>query len=50
MSIGHDARGKPLIEPNERLAGQLALRRARTHLTLTDEADHALAMVVIEQQ
>jgi holo-[acyl-carrier protein] synthase len=49
VAIAHDTRGKPSIVPSARLAAALRARGLRAHVTLTDEADHALAFVVLEK-
>jgi holo-[acyl-carrier protein] synthase len=43
IAVGHDARGKPLIAASERIKQEMAVRALSAHITLTDEADHALA-------
>jgi holo-[acyl-carrier protein] synthase len=48
IAVGHDGKGRPLIRVSEMLAGKMAARKLLSHLTLTDEADHALAFVVLE--
>ena len=51
ICIGHDRRGKPIIEPHAELA---ALLRARgvvaSHVSITDEQDVAVAFVVLERE
>ena len=49
ISVGRDARGKPLVEPDARMAEHLrAMGVTRTHLSLTDDAGVAVAFVVLE--
>jgi holo-[acyl-carrier protein] synthase len=48
VAVGHDARGKPLIAPSARIREAMAAQSVSAHITLTDEADHALAFVVLE--
>ncbi len=48
IAVGHDSFGKPLISPSERIRQHMATRSMSAHITLTDEADHALAFVVLE--
>lgn len=49
ITVGRDARGKPLIVPREDMAGHLAsLGVARSHISLTDDAGVAVAFVVLE--
>jgi holo-[acyl-carrier protein] synthase len=50
ISIGHDRRGKPLIEPHPDLAAYLKdLRVSSSHVSITDEQDFAVAFVILEQ-
>jgi holo-[acyl-carrier protein] synthase len=50
ISVGHDRRGKPIIEPHSDL---LRLMQARgvgaSHISITDEQDVAIAFVVLEK-
>ena len=49
ISVGRDARGKPLIEPSPAMARHLdSLGVVRAHLSLTDDQDVAMAFVVLE--
>lgn len=49
ISVGRDARGKPLIVPSEAMARHLeALGVVRAHVSLTDDRDIAMAFVVLE--
>lgn len=49
VRIEHDHRGKPLIATSESLAHKLrGAGVGFAHLSISDEADHALAFVVIE--
>jgi holo-[acyl-carrier protein] synthase len=49
ISVGRDPKGKPLVEPDARMAAHLAsLGVTRAHLTLTDDAGIAVAFVVLE--
>jgi holo-[acyl-carrier protein] synthase len=41
--------GRPQAVPNGALAAWLATRRWIAHVSLSDEIDHALALVIIEQ-
>lgn len=50
LSIGHDARGKPLFHYSDDLARYLAERRMAAHLSLSDETDYVVAFAVIEYQ
>ena len=50
VRITHDALGKPLIETSPILMDKLQAQRiTQMHLSITDEAEQALAFVVIEQ-
>jgi holo-[acyl-carrier protein] synthase len=49
ITIGRDPRGKPLVVPSEAMKRHLdSLGVARAHVTLTDDADVAFAVVVLE--
>lgn len=48
IAVAHDPRGKPLIAPSERIGQEMAARSMLAHITMTDEADHAVAFVVLE--
>lgn len=48
IGIGHDALGKPAFEFSPELAAHLALKGLSAHLSLSDEADSALAFVILE--
>jgi holo-[acyl-carrier protein] synthase len=50
MGVGHDARGKPIIVCNAELSAYMAERGiGESHISITDERDHALAFVVLER-
>ena len=50
IAVGHDPRGKPIIEPHADLARRMAeLGIVGSHVSITDEQDSALAFVVLEQ-
>lgn len=50
VSVAHDARGKPLIAVSESLAKKITQEKiVATHISLSDENDHALAFVVLEK-
>ena len=50
VSVSHDESGKPLIRTSEVLQAKLYARQIiHTHLSITDEAEQALAFVVIEK-
>ncbi len=49
IGIGHDAAGRPLFQPSDAIAEYLRSRGVvRTHLTISDERDYAVAFVVFE--
>ncbi len=49
ISLGRDARGKPLIVPGEAMARHLELLGVTgSHVSLTDDHDVAMAFVVLE--
>jgi holo-[acyl-carrier protein] synthase len=49
ISVGRDARGKPLVEPDARMAEHLrSMGVTRAHISLTDDAGVAVAFVVLE--
>lgn len=50
VSVTHDALGKPLLQTSNALQEKLHAKNiSHTHLSITDEAEHALAFVVIEK-
>lgn len=49
LQILNDAKGRPHAHPRKALAGWLAERGWRAHVSISDEIDAALAFVVIEQ-
>ncbi|MBC7709317.1 MAG: holo-ACP synthase [Rhizobacter sp.] len=49
IGIGHDDAGRPLFELSDTVAFHLQSRGVtRTHLTLSDERDYAVAFVIFE--
>lgn len=49
VSVGHDARGKPLIAPSRALSEKFATENiVAAHVSLSDEHDYAVAFVVLE--
>lgn len=49
IGIGHDDAGRPLFELSDAVARHLQSRGVtRTHLTLSDERDYAVAFVIFE--
>ena len=49
IAVVHDALGKPAFACAPELASYLAERALVAHLSISDEADYALAFVVMEQ-
>jgi holo-[acyl-carrier protein] synthase len=50
VRVTHDAAGKPMIQTSSALQEKLLAKCiSHTHLSITDEAEHALAFVVIEK-
>ena len=48
IAVGHDALGKPAFAYAPELERHLAERGLTAHLSISDEADYALAFVVLE--
>ena len=49
ITVGRDARGKPLVLPNDAMARHLKeLGVTHSHISLTDDAGVAVAFVVLE--
>ena len=50
VGVSHDTFGKPLIHPSASLREKMHLQQiTRTHISITDEAEQALAFVVLEK-
>ena len=50
ITVTRDARGKPMLKPDERMADYLAETGVtRFHVSLTDDAHMAMAFVVLER-
>ena len=50
IRVTHDALGKPQIEASEVLRKVLAMKQiVRSHISITDETEQAMAFVVIEK-
>lgn len=50
IAVSHDNLGKPRFAYGDELAAWLAERGLVAHLSLSDEAGHALAFVVVEKR
>lgn len=50
IGVDHDALGKPILICAEPLAAQLDARGLCAHVSVSDEAEYALAFVVIERR
>lgn len=50
IAVCHDDLGKPFFEYSPALAALLAERGLVAHLSISDERDHAIAFVILEQQ
>jgi holo-[acyl-carrier protein] synthase len=51
IRVTHDGRGKPLLVPSPVLAAKFSgVKITATHVSLSDEADHAIAFVVLESE
>lgn len=49
IGIGHDELGKPIFHLSAELEKLMAKKRLFAHLSISDEQEHAVAFVVIEQ-
>ncbi len=50
VAVSHDAVGKPMIAPSAELAARLAARGVSAmHVSISDEAEYAIAYVVLEK-
>ena len=50
IAVGHDMRGKPVIDAHPDLQGRMGeLGIVASHVSITDEQDTAVAFVVLEQ-
>lgn len=50
IAVAHDELGKPLLVFSAELANWVAERGLTCHLSISDEKEHALAFVVVEQR
>jgi holo-[acyl-carrier protein] synthase len=49
IGVGHDELGKPIIECYGQLEKMVKIKILKTHLSISDEADYAVAYVILEQ-
>lgn len=49
IAVVHDHLGKPLFRFHGDLAAQMEAKAYATHLSISDEADYAVAFVILEQ-
>lgn len=49
IAVGHDALGKPVLEFGGQLAEMLEKQGLKAHLSISDEAEYAVAYVILEQ-
>ena len=49
IAISHDEQGKPVFEFHGQLAEIVENRQLTAHLSISDEADYAIAYVLLEQ-
>ena len=49
IGVGHDELGKPTIECYGQLEKMVKIKILKTHLSISDEADYAVAYVILEQ-
>lgn len=49
IAVVHDELGKPVIETKGALADLLTRKRLTAHLSISDEAEYAVAYVILEQ-
>lgn len=49
VAVAHDERGKPIIKSSAALSVRLAICEVKNlHISISDESEHAIAFVVIE--
>jgi len=49
IAVGHDELGKPILVFSGALADLVASQNLTSHLSLSDEADYAIAYVILER-
>jgi len=48
IGVGHDELGKPLLHFSGALAEMIAAKNLKAHLSISDEAEYAVAYVILE--
>jgi holo-[acyl-carrier protein] synthase len=49
IGVSHDPLGKPIIECYGELEKMVKIKNLKSHLSISDEADYAVAYVILEQ-
>ncbi len=49
IAVGHDDMGKPVLAFSGQLEKMLADKQLKAHLSISDEAEYAVAYVILEQ-
>ena len=49
IAVTHDELGKPVFDLHGELEGLLKTQNLKSHLSISDEADYAVAYVILEQ-
>jgi holo-[acyl-carrier protein] synthase len=49
IGVGHDPLGKPVVECYGELEKMVKIKNLKSHLSISDEADYAVAYVILEQ-
>jgi holo-[acyl-carrier protein] synthase len=49
IGVGHDPLGKPVVECYGELEKMVKNKNLKSHLSISDEADYAVAYVILEQ-
>ena len=50
VAVGHDSRGKPLLNASAILCAKLAVQNISSmHVSISDESEHAIAFVILEK-
>ncbi|UCV13124.1 holo-ACP synthase [Dechloromonas denitrificans] len=48
IAVGHDELGKPMLVLHGQLAEMIKNKQLKAHLSISDEADYAIAYVILE--